>query len=94
MTSANVHDSQAVGYLLNESDNGQNLHADSAHMGQNDILKLYNVTGKIREKGNRNHPLTEQQKDSNREKYSIRIRVEHIFGFMEGTFNYLTIITI
>jgi hypothetical protein len=35
------------------------------------------------ENGARNHPLTEAQKDSNREKSRVRSRVEHIFGFME-----------
>ena len=31
-------------------------------------------------KGTRNHPLTEQQKASNREKSKVRARVEHVFG--------------
>ena len=37
----------------------------------------------ICEKGYRNHPLTEEQKESNRKKSSIRSRVEHVFGFEE-----------
>ncbi|MDR3111354.1 MAG: transposase [Planctomycetaceae bacterium] len=32
------------------------------------------------EKGYRNHPLTEEQKASNRTKSKVRCRMEHIFG--------------
>ena len=39
----------------------------------------------ICEKGYGNHPLTEEQKESNRKKSPIRSRVEHVFGFMEQT---------
>jgi len=34
----------------------------------------------IHERGYRNHPLTEQQQESNREKSQIRAQVEHVFG--------------
>jgi IS5 family transposase len=64
----------------------QELYADSAYVGtelhkeirkKNEKIKL-----KIHEKGYRNHPLTEEQKKSNREKSRIRARVEHVFGHM------------
>ena len=45
------------------------------------------MMNKVCEKGARNHPLTEEQKSSNREKSRIRSRVEHIFGFMEMSMN-------
>jgi IS5 family transposase len=34
----------------------------------------------ICEKGSRNKPLTEEQKQSNRDKSKVRARVEHVFG--------------
>jgi IS5 family transposase len=48
-------------------------------------LKKKQVTGRICEKGYRNNPLTEEQKSSNREKSRIRVRVEHIFGFITNS---------
>ena len=32
-------------------------------------------------------PLTDQQKATNKEKSKIRVRVEHIFGFVENSMN-------
>jgi len=43
------------------------------------------VINKVHEKGYRNKPLTEAQRASNKEKSSIRVRVEHIFGFVENS---------
>ena len=45
----------------------------------------------ICEKGYKNHPLTEEQKASNREKSKIRCRIEHIFGFMTRSMKGITI---
>jgi len=42
---------------------------------------------KVCEKGYRNNPLTEEQKESNREKSKTRSRVEHFFGFTEMNMN-------
>lgn len=36
----------------------------------------------IHERGYRDHPLTEEQKEKNREKSRVRARIEHIFGFI------------
>ncbi|MFV0590447.1 MAG: transposase, partial [Draconibacterium sp.] len=44
---------------------------------------------KVHEKGKRNSPLTEAQKESNREKSKTRVRVEHVFGFIGGSMNRL-----
>jgi IS5 family transposase len=34
----------------------------------------------IHERGYRNHPLTEEQKTTNRNKSKVRAKVEHVFG--------------
>ena len=45
------------------------------------------MINKIHEKAYKNKPLTEEQKKSNKEKSSTRVRVEHIFGFVENSMN-------
>ena len=45
----------------------------------------------IHEKAEKNHPLTDEQKASNREKSRIRCRIEHIFGFMTGAMHGITV---
>ncbi len=84
VTSASVHDSQEVDALLEEEDKGQEVYADSAYVGQEEIVEKYEVINKIHEKGYKNKPLTQGQKKSNTEKSKTRVRVEHIFGFMEN----------
>ena len=87
VTDASVHDSQAIEGLLTEKDKGQPLYADSAYTGK-EQEKIYNKKGMINhvhEKGSRNNPLTEKQKAKNKEKSSTRVRVEHIFGFVENS---------
>ena len=36
-------------------------------------------------KGYKNKPLTDEQKASNKVKSKIRVRVEHVFGFVENS---------
>ena len=79
VTGANVHDSQALLKLVDGTD--KVLYADSAYSGTELQAKLpETVEARIHEKGYRNHPLTEAQKESNRKKSKIRVRIEHIFG--------------
>jgi len=88
VTSANVHDSQVVDQLITEKDSGTTLHADSAYSGEPIAKKLEEagVENEIHEKGTRNHPLNDDQKSSNQKKSKTRVRVEHVFGFMENRF--------
>jgi len=85
VSSANVHDSQALEELLDKNDKGQSLHADSAYTGsdQEKIIQDYKMENQVHEKGYKNKPLTDEQKASNNEKSKTRARVEHVFGFME-----------
>ncbi len=78
---------------MTEKDKGQDLWADSAYTGeeQEKTIKKYEVNNKINEKGYKNRPLTEVQKESNKEKSRTRARVEHVFGFMEQSMNKLYI---
>ena len=45
----------------------------------------------VHEKGSKNNPLTDEQKAKNKEKSKIRARVEHVFGFIEGSMNRLAL---
>ena len=93
VTDASVHDSQPLEDLLTEEDVGQDLHADSAYTGedQEKVISKYEMNNCLHEKGYRNKPLTEEQKQSNREKSKTRARVEHVFGFMEQSMNGLAV---
>jgi len=85
VTGANVHDSREFTGFLNDTD--EIVYADSAYVGQ-EIPE--NVRAEICEKGYRNHPLTDEQKKSNREKSKIRCRIEHVFGYMTSSMRGIT----
>ena len=85
VTSASVHDSQALETLLDAADEEKPLYADSAYVGQDKMLEEKKVDARIHEKGYRNRPLNEAQKEANHEKSKVRSRVEHIFGFIENS---------
>jgi len=93
VTDASVHDSQPLENLLDKSDEGQDLYADSAYTGekQEKAIEKYKMKNKVTEKGYRNKPLTEEQIKSNRQKSKTRARVEHVFGFMEQSMHGLFI---
>jgi len=84
VSAANTHDSQCFHELLDIKDKA--AWADSAYIGEDlhkgilhdfPTIKLH-----INEKGFKNKPLTDEQKENNREKSRIRARVEHVFGHM------------
>ncbi|MFT5217307.1 MAG: IS5 family transposase [Glaciecola sp.] len=90
VTDASVHDSQALGCLLDKETYGnENFYADRAYTGveQEKTIAKLGMKNEVCEKGYKNSPLTASQKESNREKSKTRARVEHIFGFMEMSMN-------
>lgn len=95
-SNAAVHDSQELDHLLGDKDHGQDLYADSAYTGekQQRTITLHHMNNQVHEKGTRNNPLNQQQKQANRDKSKIRARVEHVFGFMEQSMGRLSIRTI
>ena len=86
VTDAAVHDSQVFEQLIDhmpgEDGEKRSVYADSAYRSQAHEEKLAeeNIESQICEKGTRGHPLTEEQKQSNRIKSKVRARVEHVFG--------------
>ncbi|NLM67833.1 MAG: IS5 family transposase [Enterococcus sp.] len=93
VTDASVHDSQVLDDLLDKSDKGEPLYGDSAYMGekQKKVIRKYQLKNKIHEKGYRGKPLTNKQKAKNKIKSKTRVRVEHVFGFMEQSMNGLAV---
>ena len=82
VTDAAVHDSKMLGAVLDDDNSGDELWADSAYRSAaiEAVLELLQFDSRIHERGYRNHPLTEDQKESNREKSKTRAKVEHVFG--------------
>jgi transposase, IS5 family len=82
ITDAAVHDSKAIGALLDEANEGDGLWADSAYRSTllEAVLALMGFESQINERGNRHHPLSETQQQTNRVKSQTRARVEHVFG--------------
>lgn len=72
-----------------KKDKDQELYADSAYTGekQEETIAKYKMINKVHEKGYKNKPLTEEQKENNTEKSRTRARVEHVFGFMKQSMN-------
>ena len=88
VTAANRHDSKETDNLLVEppqSAKGENAFMDAGYVGMEGVALAKNMTPVICEKGTKGHPLTDEQKESNRVKSKTRCRVEHVFGFMEQT---------
>jgi len=96
VTPAQVHDSQPLPDLIDESNSNQELYADSAYSGEPiaTILEEKQIINKIHEKGTKKAKLTEEQIKSNNIKSTTRVRVEHVFGFMTKNMHGLYIYTI
>jgi IS5 family transposase len=85
VTPASVHDSQAMAELVQPGD--RVAYADSAYQGApiDADLAAKHIEPQICEKGTRGHPLSEAQKEGNRQKSKVRARVEHVFAQMRGS---------
>jgi len=86
VSDAAVHDSQVFDELLDQTVDAdgkkRRIYADSAYRSKEreETLAGNGFESQIHEKGARNHPLTDEQKASNRIKSNTRARVEHVFG--------------
>lgn len=87
VTPASVHDSNEFEKLIAKGNTGKGVWADSAYRSDEheNFLKARKLKSHIHRKAYRNHPLTIFQKKLNTKKSRIRARVEHVFGWMEGT---------
>jgi len=81
ITAASVHDSNVYEELITPNDSPEE-YADSAYPSAERLAGRVAAekVPLMQEKGTRNHPLTEEQQESNREKSRKRCRIEHVFG--------------
>jgi IS5 family transposase len=81
VTAANVHDSHQVPNLLHGEET--RFYGDSAYRGKEQRERLKIIAPKAKDftnkRANRNSPLTDADKETNRRKSSVRSKVEHPF---------------
>lgn len=83
VTPANDHDSQLVETLLDKNeDAGEEMHADTAYVGEpiRKILRKNKVKDRRHKKAFKNSPLNDYQTKQNKKKSKVRAGVEHVFG--------------
>jgi IS5 family transposase len=87
VTDAAVHDSQPLPDLIGPQNKDENLFADSAYKSAKTDAQLaeLGIKNYIHEKGVRNRPLNNLQKELNRLKSQVRCHIEHIFGCVENS---------
>lgn len=77
VTTAKTNDAKGAENIFDEND--RVAYGDSAYPS---LVLPHGVQNQICEKANRNHPLSEEQKENNHQKAKLRCRVEHIFAGM------------
>lgn len=82
VSDASSHDSQMLGAVLDDDNADPDVWADSAYRSEaiEEVLEGMGFDSHIHERNYRNRPLTDRQKDDNRERSKIRAKVEHVFG--------------
>jgi IS5 family transposase len=85
-TDAAVHDSQKLDDVLDLSNTGKEVWADSAYRSvQIEAgLEEKGLQSRIHRRAARNRPLTERQKSANTTRSKVRARVEHVFGHQQS----------
>ena len=86
-TDAAVHDSQKLDDVLDLSNTGKEVWADSAYRSvQIEAgLEEKGLQSRIHRRAARNRPLTERQKSANTTRSRVRARVEHVFGHQQSS---------
>ena len=87
-TPANVHDSTVLPDLLHGEET--RVWGDAAYTGQTEVIRQHAPNAKdfTQEKGYRSRPLTEDQKQRNRNKSRVRAKGEHPFLILKRVFGF------
>ena len=82
VSDAAEHDSQVLDDILDGDNTALGVWADSAYRSAEieAVLKEKGLRSRIHRKGRRNKPLSEREKQGNKTRSSVRVRVEHVFG--------------
>ena len=86
-TDASVHDSQKLDDVLDLSNTGNGVWADSAYRSVEieARLKAKGLQSRIHRRAARNRPLSERQTSANTTRSKVRARVEHVFGQQQNS---------
>ena len=86
-TDAAVHDSQKLDAVLDLSNTGKEVWADSAYRSVQSeaCLKEKDLQSRIHRHAGRNRPLSERHKPANTTRSKVRARVEHVFGHQQSS---------
>ena len=82
-TDASVHDSQKLDDVLDKSNTGAEVWADSAYRSAEIEAKLEAqgyTTSRVHRRARRNQPLSRREQAGNTTRSRVRARVEHVFG--------------
>jgi IS5 family transposase len=81
-TDASVHDSQKLDDVLDQSNTGKDVWADSAYRSAESEAKLEanGYKSRVHTRAARNRPLSQRAKAANTTRSRVRARVEHVFG--------------
>jgi IS5 family transposase len=87
-SAANVHDSQALPYLLHGKE--RRVWGDTAYRGQREVIRKHARYARdfTQEQATPHHPLNAQQRRRNRTKSSVRAKVEHCFLVIKRIFGF------
>ena len=82
VSDAATHDSKVLDDILDGDNTALGVWADSAYRSAEieTALKQKGLRSRIHRKGRRNKPLSEREKQGNKTRSSVRVRVEHVFG--------------
>ena len=82
VSDAATHDSKVLDDILDGDNTALGVWADSAYRSAEieTALKQKGLMSRIHRKGHRNKPLSEREKQGNKTRSSVRVRVEHVFG--------------
>jgi len=86
-TDAAPHDSQKLDDILDASNTGSQVWADSAYRSAEIEAKLaaMGLKSRIHRRAARNRPLSQKQEAANTVRSKVRARVEHVFGHQENS---------
>ena len=82
VSDAATHDSKVLDDILDGDNTALGVWADSAYRSAEieAALKEKGLRSRIHRKARRNKPLSEREKQGNKTRSSVRVRVEHVFG--------------
>lgn len=86
-TDASVHDSQKLDDVLDKSNTGNEVWADSAYRSAEIEARLAarGYKSRVHRRAARNRPLSEREQAANTTRSRVRARVEHVFGHQENS---------